>query len=145
MDKSGFSHELVAPCGMNCGICSGYLAYSRNIPKKRGKIVHCIGCRPRDKQCAYLKGRCAELRDGKVRYCFECKDFPCERLKHLDERYRKNYNMSMIENLEMIKEVGIKKFLENERKRWRCPKCGGVICVHNGKCYDCEHIESWKG
>jgi len=34
MDKN-----LIAPCGINCGICSAYLAYSQNIPKKKAKLV----------------------------------------------------------------------------------------------------------
>jgi hypothetical protein len=33
-----FDKALIVPCGMNCGICSAYLAYSRNIPRKRGKL-----------------------------------------------------------------------------------------------------------
>ena len=40
--------------------------------------------------------------------------------------------MSMIENLNFIKEKGIKKFLEKEAVKWQCPECGGVICCHNG-------------
>ncbi len=140
-----FKTELVAPCGMNCNICSGYLAYSRNLTRKRGKIIHCIGCRPRNKQCAFLKGRCATLRDGKVRFCFECKKVPCASLAKIDARYRSKFNYSFVGNLMTIKNHGIKKFLADERKRWRCKKCGGTISVHNGKCYDCKIITSWAG
>jgi hypothetical protein len=140
----GFNRDLIAPCGMNCGICSGYLAYSRNIPRKRGKIVHCVGCRPRNKRCAFLKGYCARLRDGEIGFCFECIDFPCYRLSRLDRRYWEKFGMSMIENLNEIKKNGIDKFLENQREKYRCPKCGGVICIHNKKCFDCQKIESWK-
>ena len=46
--------------------------------------------------------------------------------------------MNMIENLEYIQKIGINKFLDNEQKRWKCPKCAGLICVHNKKCYNCE-------
>jgi predicted RNA-binding Zn-ribbon protein involved in translation (DUF1610 family) len=28
-----FTADLVAPCGMNCGICKAYLAYSRDVPR----------------------------------------------------------------------------------------------------------------
>lgn len=140
-----FRPELVAPCGMDCNVCSGYLAYSRKLPRKRGKIIHCMGCRPRNKLCAFLKGRCVRLRKDEIKFCFECKDFPCSGLKRLDERYRKKYGMSFVENLQMIKKDGVIKFLLFEQKRWRCPKCGGTICIHNRKCYDCERIESWKG
>jgi hypothetical protein len=62
----------------------------------------------------------------------------------LDQRYREKFGMSMIENLNEIKKNGIDKFLKNQREKYRCPKCGGVICIHNKKCFDCEKIESWK-
>jgi hypothetical protein len=29
------NEDLIAPCGMNCGRCNGYLAYSKGISKKR--------------------------------------------------------------------------------------------------------------
>jgi hypothetical protein len=131
-----FNHELIAPCGMNCGICRAYLDHSKT--KVRGKATHCVGCRPRSKKCAFLKGNCPDLREGRIEFCFQCSKFPCDRLLHLDERYRTRYGMSMIENLEMIKANGIEAFLKNEEKRWSCQKCGGAICVHDRKCYACE-------
>lgn len=122
---------------MNCGICSGYLAFKHDVKSKGIRMPYCIGCRPRDKMCAFLKKRCDLLLEGKVRYCYECADFPCERLRHLDKRYRSLFRMSMIENLEFIKKNGTSKLLEREELRWTCPKCGGVICCHNGVCFDC--------
>jgi len=138
MNSAKFVPELIAPCGMNCGICSGYLAFKHDVKSKGIRMPYCIGCRPRDKKCAFLKKRCDLLLDGKVGYCYECKDFPCERLSHIDKRYRTFFRMSMIENLEFIKKNGIKKFLKEEKDRWKCLKCGGLICCHNGICFDCE-------
>ena len=136
--------ELVAPCGMNCGLCSGYLAYTKGIPKKKGKIGHCIACRPRNKQCAYLKGHCKLLRDRKIEFCYECPEFPCDRLKHTDERYRNNFNTSLIENLYEIRSMGLDAFIERQSEKNKCPNCGDVICVHNGKCYNCDVIGNWR-
>ena len=130
-----FDPKLIAPCGMNCGICISFFGYAVNGRKRKNP---CIGCRSRDKQCAFLKKQCDKLLNKKVEYCFECMDFPCENLKKLDKRYRTKYGMSMIENLEYIQKNGINKFVENERERWKCSKCGEVICVHNRKCYSCE-------
>jgi hypothetical protein len=45
--------------------------------------------------------------------------------------------MSMIENLEHIREIGLKAFSEKEEQRWRCAACGGVICVHRHGCFSC--------
>ncbi len=129
--------ELVAPCGMNCNVCAGYLA-SRHEVKAHGiRMMYCIGCRPRDKTCAFLKKGCSLLRKGEVEYCFECGDFPCERLKAIDKRYRENFRMSEVDNLKHIQERGIGRFLEAEEYKWRCQECGGVISCHNGICFDC--------
>jgi hypothetical protein len=128
---------LIAPCGMNCAVCSAYLAMKHDLKKSGIMRMYCAGCRPRGKNCAFMKKSCDRLGNGLVKYCYECPDFPCPRLKRLDKRYRTFYRMSMIENLEFIKENGVKKFLEREGAKWRCPECGGVICCHNGICFSC--------
>jgi hypothetical protein len=38
--------------------------------------------------------------------------------------------MSMIENLENIKQNGMKEFLKNEEARWACIECGNIVSVH---------------
>jgi ribosomal protein L32 len=45
--------------------------------------------------------------------------------------------MSLIENLNFIKVNGVKSFLEEQEKTWKCPKCGEMICCHNGICFKC--------
>ena len=138
--------ELIAPCGMNCAVCSGYLALINDVKKKGAGIPYCTGCRPRDKQCAFLKKRCELLLNGKVKYCYECNDFPCANLVHIDKRYRTSYKMSMIDNLDYIKRNGVGKLLEKEEEKWKCPECGAAICCHNGICFNCgiEKLKSKK-
>lgn len=129
--------DLIAPCGMNCALCSAYLAMKHDLKKHGIMRYYCAGCRPRGKNCAFLKKRCALLGNGLVKYCYECAEFPCRTLKHLDTRYRTKYHMSMIDNLEYIRENGINALLEREEEKWKCPECGGVICCHNGICFSC--------
>jgi hypothetical protein len=107
---NGMSKDLVAPCGMNCAICSGYLAFSHDLPKKRGAIHHCTGCRPRNKKCAFLKGQGCMISQGEARFCHECPKFPCQHLSRVDERYQKNYQYSLIDNLRMIARDGMVSF-----------------------------------
>ena len=137
--------DLIAPCGMDCGLCSGYLAYINGLPKKRGAITHCAGCRPRNKQCAFVKRDCSLLKNNEITFCYECDNYPCERLKRLNKGYITRYGMGFIENLNSIRDDGIEKFLEDQKRKYACPKCGNEICVHNKKCYKCETITSWKG
>ena len=124
---------LIAPCGMNCSICLGYLREKNKCSGCRidseNKPRYCYTCRI--KNCEFLK----ETKSG---FCFDCKKIPCTRLKQLDKRYRTRYGMSMIENLTFIKESGIEKFVNKETIRWRCKKCGGTICVHRGYCLSCK-------
>lgn len=138
--------ELIAPCGMNCNLCSTYLAYVNDIKSKGLRMPYCAGCRPRDKKCAFLKKKCDLLMEGRVEYCHQCPDFPCRNLEHIDKGYRKLYRMSMVDNLEYIKQNGIEALLAREEKKWRCPECGGTICCHNGICYSCglEKLKSKK-
>jgi hypothetical protein len=138
------SEELIAPCGMNCALCSGYLANKYNIKEKGIKMPYCTGCRPRDKICAFLKKSCKLLLDKKIKYCYECGKFSCDGLKTIDKRYRERYRMSMIDNLNFIREKGIGKFLLSERKKWQCPGCGEFICCHNGLCFRCNLKELGK-
>jgi len=139
MEIGKFTPELVAPCGMNCGVCKSYLAFSRGIPMKKGKISHCSGCLPRDKNC-YIKRPCKMLSKKKIRFCFECDHMPCKNLARLDERYRNRYAMSMVENLKEIQTKGIETFLKNQEAKYKCPKCGDAISVHDRKCYSCKQI-----
>jgi hypothetical protein len=101
-------------------------------------MSYCIGCRPRNKPCAFLKKSCSLLRKNEISYCYECPRFPCDRLSALDKRYTTKFRMSEIENLKRIREAGIGDFLKAEERKWRCPECGGVISCHNGLCFDCD-------
>ena len=145
MQANLFKQEQIAPCGMNCGVCSAYLAYSHSLPKKRGKITYCSGCRQRKKTCAYLKRDCQQLAEGKVSFCHECSEFPCTRLVHLDNRYQTEYGTSLIRNLEEIRSIGIESFLRNQTKSFRCQDCGDeAVSVHNKKCFACDTVVSLK-
>lgn len=130
---------LIAPCGMNCSICSRYLALKNSTNKKGIRIPYCLGCRKK-KKCAFQK-KCPLLRSNKIEYCFQCHDFPCKRLQKLDERYRTHFRMSMIDNLKFIKKKGILKFLKKEKGKWQCKKCDELICCHNGLCFKCDFVK----
>ncbi|MDD4307560.1 MAG: DUF3795 domain-containing protein [Thermoplasmata archaeon] len=137
--------ELIAPCGMNCGFCSAYLAYTHGLEKRKG-TSHCTGCRARNKECSFIKKRCPSgLSKNLIQFCYECDKFPCENLVKISSRYEKNYNYNFIEALNFIRDKGMAAFLKREKKRWKCPDCGGVLCVHNGKCYRCQDVKSWRG
>ncbi|MCF8374507.1 MAG: DUF3795 domain-containing protein [Bacteroidales bacterium] len=127
---------LIAACGMNCGLCIGYLREKKpcggcfNMDCEN-KPMHC-------RSCAIVN--CDKLAKTESGFCYECGIFPCARLKRLDKRYRTKYGMSMIENLNFIQVYGLESFLINEEKRWACPDCGVGLCVHRNECLSCHSL-----
>ena len=125
MNEPAFDPEMIAPCGINCSICRGYLRQKNP----------CHGCnfaeenRPKTREHCPL--RVCDKREG--RFCYACPEFPCDRLKRLDKRYRTRYGMSEIENLKYIRDNGLDEFLEEERMKWVSEE--GILCVHDRKYY----------
>jgi hypothetical protein len=132
-NRSLMDSSLIAPCGMNCGICIAHLRDKKKCPGCNGidvnKPAHCLKCRIKS---------CEMLQESKLKLCYECNKFPCTRMKQLDKRYKTNYAMSMIENLEQIQNLGMDVFIKNEKNKWTCKDCDGIICVHRGYCTDCN-------
>jgi hypothetical protein len=117
--------NLVASCGMDCGVCSRHLRAKNQ----------CNGCNEIDENDPKPRSSCqirvCQKRQG--RYCYECEDFPCDRLEHLDKRYQEKYGMSQVKNLEMIRDRGMDQFIKSERKKYQSAK--GIKSVHDNKYY----------
>ena len=130
-----FDKALIAPCGMNCGICIGYLRDKNKCcgcrPDTGFKPNHCSSCRI--KNCEYLAKANSD-------FCYDCEKFPCQRLKLLDKRYRTKYKVSFIQNLGTIKEIGINNFLTLESIRWTCRNCGSILSCHRDNCPSCNSV-----
>lgn len=128
-----FDNTMIAPCGMNCGTCIGYLRNKNKCcgcwPDSGFKANHCAVCRI--KNCDYLAKTTSK-------FCYDCEKFPCQRLKQLDKRYRTKYKTSFIQNLGTIKEIGITNFLSNETIRWTCPNCGSTLSCYRDNCLICN-------
>ena len=127
------SAKMVATCGMNCTYC-----YAHHKEKKpclgcrlsdEGKPEHCRKCKIKD--CAAQK---------QVQFCSKCDDYPCLLIKRLDKSYRTRYNISLINNMKVIDEKGIKYYLTFEQERLKCPECHGVLSLHHKKCSECGKI-----
>ncbi len=118
MDASTLK-DRTAICGIDCFNCDFFHtnidAFFANISpeRKRGfeargmtiEKVRCNGCRHGG--CTILEGECETMACAKeqgVDFCYECKDFPCQKLQPLAEgaeRYPHNlkvYNLTAIKN-----------------------------------------------
>ena len=123
--------DLIAPCGINCGLCYAHL-------REKDKCVGCNIDQPRKpKHCLTCRIKFCDQKPGASSFCFDCRKYPCTRLRQLDKRYVTRYGVSVIDNLDKINKLGIKQFMAIENTRWVCQECGGPICIHNKKCYSC--------
>ena len=116
---------MIAPCGINCAVCRAHLRAKNS----------CAGCAQTGDDSPKTRRNCLIRTCGQREglFCSSCPAFPCERIKHLDKRYRMRYGMSEIENLNLIREQGIEKFLEAEARKWMVDGC--VRCVHDRQLY----------
>lgn len=130
-DNSVFVKNLIAPCGIYCGVCYAYL-------RDKNK---CQGCRidfeNKPRSCvACTIANCEKLAGFESGFCYEC-DKMCQRMKRLDKRYRERYGTSLIGNLMYIKENGVQAFLEIEKEKRTCNDCGKIVSIHWKECKDC--------
>ncbi len=128
---------LLAPCGIDCLVCRAH----QRVPNP------CTGCRddsqPKPKtrvKCAIKT--CEKRLKGKLDFCFQCDEYPCAALIRLERRYRTKYATSVIENLRSIQAIGARNFLEREKQKWTCPRCSGLLCMHDPACPACGH--AWR-
>ena len=130
-----FTAEMIAPCGLDCSLCG--VAHAKEKP--------CLGCNvDSETKPAFCADWCRivpcekRVKNGWA-YCDACPDYPCADMQERETRYTTQYPLreSPMENLRLIRELGMEAFLERERRAWTCSKGGGPICVHSGLCRDC--------
>ncbi|MFX0075579.1 MAG: DUF3795 domain-containing protein [Candidatus Hermodarchaeota archaeon] len=91
-----------APCGIYCKRCPGVQAYDcKGCRSQRGQILKFPVCKTY--QCVTEKGH---------EFCYECSDFPCEKLQTIVNFEIFLPHNSKIYNLLMIQKLGLSKWDE---------------------------------
>lgn len=116
--------RLVAPCGLNCGLCRAFLREKNP----------CLGCRAVSKSNPIARYHCRikNCKNIKVhgwKFCRPtCDEFPCHYIHLLQKRYSAKYGVDVFDNLRKIRESGLTKFAAGEDRRYL--KGGLVWCMH---------------
>lgn len=141
------NHRYDAYCGLYCGACEIINAESEQDKKRVAKMwnstpeqVNCRGCKTDTLyiHCGNCKIRtCA--REKEVEFCIECDDYPCsiyeggkgiiEQLPHLK---------ATVVNQKYIKDNGLERWLEDQKTKWACPKCGAKFAWYSQECKKCK-------
>ena len=138
--------ELLAPCGMYCGVCGVVIAYRDNNQKFKERLSTVYGCSPDDIIC---KG-C--LSDERFQYCevcairscvleksyegcYQCDDFPCDHIENFPIPVGKKV---ILRAIPAWRELGTEKWVEEEEKRYLCPHCGYKLFRGANRCRNCK-------
>lgn len=124
--------NMLAPCGMNCMVCYKH-CYSKRpcsgcFNSDIDKPEHCRKCKIKD--CVVEMG---------FTCCYECSTYPCKQIIRLEKSYNMRYKTSLIENSMFVKEYGLAEFMEQQKKKYTCPDCGGIISIHDRECSECHN------
>ena len=125
------NNASIAPCGVICDICLGF-------QRSKNKCVGCKNTGNKPYHCTVCSIKSCPEKEGKENLlCSKCRKFPCRRIRDLDKRYTNKYGESPIQNLQSIKKIGLKEFVEIEKEKWKCKECGHLLCVHRNVCLVC--------
>lgn len=91
--------DLSAPCGLFCGNCPLYkaerdLEFRKTLAQKMKvspEEARCPGCRPASGNVPPIQGKCQTYicaDSKKVDFCYQCDDFPCDKLAPCSDRAR---------------------------------------------------------
>ena len=58
-------------------------------------------------------------------------------MKKHSKKYVKRYDLNTLDSARRIKTTGIGKMMVQDREKWKCPKCGGVIHFQTKTCSEC--------
>ncbi len=141
--------ELLAPCGLYCGVCAIYIAHRDNNPKFKKLLVkvypftsspdeiQCTGCFSDGvvfsvcktcpiKDCTIKKG---------IEGCHQCDDWPCKMINNFPIPVGKKVIQRAIPQW---RELGTEKWVEEEEKRYICPECGNKLFRGAKRCNKCK-------
>jgi len=100
-------NNLIGSCGIDCGLCPRFQSKAKS---------RCLGCGP-DGHCSYCPiFRCSFMKQN-YETCADCSEFPCEKFNKWFDRDSFVTHQKCLINIQIIKKIGIKKFLEKQKER----------------------------
>ncbi|MGD0279640.1 MAG: DUF3795 domain-containing protein [Smithella sp.] len=142
------NRELLAPCGLYCGVCGIYYATANGDDQLKEKLakaygdtpdkISCRGCCSNSvywycsvcavKSCAMEKGYLG---------CHQCISFPCDKIDNFPVPEGKK---NILRAIPRWKELGTEEFIKAEEKLFSCENCGTKLFRGARKCRKCGTI-----
>ena len=149
--------NLMAPCGLYCGVCGVYLATRDKNEKFRAVMGNLYGTSPEETQCAgcmqkdppeNLYGWCrtCEIRDcirsREFYSCHQCGEWPCDKIRNFAlATGRRVMKQTIPVWREKVAEHGPEKgsieWARSVCERYHCPDCGYPLFRGAQRCRAC--------
>jgi hypothetical protein len=140
-----FKKELLAPCGLYCGVCAIMIAHRDNNQKFKERLAKVYGVSPAGIRCKgclsdEVFAYCATCpiksctRQKGYEGCHECNEFPCEHVHNFPVPVGKKV---ILRAIPQRREMGTEKWVEAEEKRYQCPHCGNQLFRGAQRCRNC--------
>jgi hypothetical protein len=141
--------ELLAPCGLYCGVCAVYIAHrdeNTKFKKALTKVyksfikgiedIKCTGYLS-DREVFPVCRRCSIkecVNEKNINDCFECDEFPCKYIENFPLQVGKKVIMRAIPQW---RELGTEKWVKMEEERYHCPECENTLFRGAKRCNQC--------
>ena len=150
--------DLMAPCGLHCGMCGVYIATRDGNEKFKTVMGNLYGTKPEETECLgcmqsdppknlYFFCTDCEIRDcvkSKGYYsCHQCEDWPC----HLIKNFPLATGVRVMERTIPLwrdkvardgDEEGSVEWVRAECERYHCPSCGKPLFRGAQRCRACK-------
>ena len=138
--------NLLAPCGLYCGVCAVYIADRDNNEKFKERLAPVYAVEPKDIKCEGCLssepfGYCklcpikSCVSEKGLEGCHKCDDFPCETVEGFPLPVGKKVIMRAIPQW---REMGTEAWVAAEEARYHCPECGKPIFRGAKRCRECK-------
>ncbi|MFX0006191.1 MAG: DUF3795 domain-containing protein [Promethearchaeota archaeon] len=148
---SNINKDLLAPCGLYCGVCAIHIADRdsnlkfKNIlvdvykpVSKTADDIKCTGCMSENQEGIFGYCKSCPIRDCILKKgfysCSQCDDFPC---KYIDRFPIPVGKRVILRAIPRWKEIGTEKWVEEEEKRYHCPECNNSLFRGAKRCNKC--------
>jgi hypothetical protein len=130
--------NLLAPCGVNCGVCPYLIAYKNNDDRLKQKLAKSIGIKPEDIIC---EGCNSEL---PIFFCKSCKIKECVRNKGFESCAEcEEYPCNIIERFPFKEFIKRQMWDINYRKKFGKDQWISITTELN-TCPTCQSIQHWR-
>lgn len=125
------NEQTAAICGLFCGTCPCYPNDCHGCLSDK-LTPHCAVCGNGFRDCA---------KQHEVTRCYECTEFPCDRLENFSHQHYENsigHHEAVIAGLEEMNAHGVAAWVKKQVQLHTCVKCGKLIYWYDRDSHICK-------